>query len=285
MASPIVAVMDVVRTCMLVTSCDSYSDLWPALSMSMTRCWPDCPFPRFLLTNYKEAPNGFSTLAVGPDVSWSANLMRALHKVDTDYVLLSVDDLLLTKTVRTDAVLDAVRWASIHGVTALQMVSYEYLWGGAWSRSRIEAIRLPLGATYRASAVFTLWNRDCLVRLLDPTENAWQFEYRGSERLLSNSSIFLTTRSHFSFLNCVIKGKLTRFAARYCKKSGYPQFASRPVMTRHEAWQLFLLRLRAYAFMLVPLGYRNQLKKEAQRVASIICRLFMRQDLEASKEG
>ena len=205
--------------------------------------------------------------------------MRALHKLETDYVLLSVDDLLLTKTVRTDAVLGAVRWASIHGATALQMVSHEYLWGGAWSLGSLPAMRLPLGAIYRASAVFTLWKLDCLMQLLDPTETAWQFEYSGSERLLSNSPIFLTTRSHFSFLNCVIKGKLTRDAVSFCNKNGYPLLASRPVMTRHEERRLFLLRLRACAFRLVPLGYRSQLKKAAQRVASIIHRLFMRQDL------
>ena len=285
MASPIAAEMERNRTCMLVSSCDSYSDLWPALSMSMTRYWPDCPFPRFLLTNHKEAPNGFLTLAVGPDVSWSANLVRALHKLDTDYVLLSVDDLLLNKTVRTNAVLDAVRWASIHGVAALQMVSYEYLWGGAWSLGSIEAIRLPLGATYRASAVFTLWNRDRLVRLLDPTETAWQFEYRGSERLLSDSSVYLTTRKYFSFVNCVVKGKLTRFAVGFCNENGYPLLASRQVMARREEWRLLLLRLRFCAFRLVPLGYRAPLKKEVQRVVSVIRRLLMRQDVEVSKGG
>ena len=222
------------RTCILVGSCDSYSDLWPALSMSYIKHWPDCPFPRFLLTNHKEAPSGFSTLAVGSDVSWSANLGVRLHRLEADYILLSVDDLVLTKTVRTDAVLDAVRWASASGVTALQMVSHEHLWRGVLRSGVGPALRLPLGATYRASSVFTLWNREHLLRVLDPVENIWQFEYQGSERLLSDSSVFLTIRSHFIYLNAVVKGKLTRSAVKFFKKNGYPLSSSRQVMTKYE---------------------------------------------------
>jgi len=273
------------RTCMLVASCDSYSDLWPALSMSMRRYWPDCPFPRFLLTNHKEAPAGFSTLAVGPDVSWSANLVHALEQLETDYVLLSVDDLLLTKTVRTDSVLEAVRWATVNRVTALQLVSHEHLWGGAWSRSSLPPIRLPSGATYRASTVFTLWNRDGLLRLLNPAENAWQFEYLGSERLSPNSPVFLTTRSHFAYLNGVIKGKLTRSAVKFCKNNGHPLPASRRVMTAREEWWLLFLRFRACALRTIPLGYRKTSKEAIRRTSLSIQKLYFHLDLRPSKKG
>lgn len=257
------------RVCMLVASCDSYCDLWPALSMSMTRYWPDCPFPRFLLTNHKEAPAGFSTLAVGSDVSWSANLMRALDQLETDYVLLSVDDLLLTKIVRTDAVLEAVSWATFNDVTALQMVSFEHIWRGAWRPGSPPAIKLPRGATYRASTVFTLWNRESLLKILNPAENAWEFEYDGSERLHSNCPVFLTTRSHFSYLNAVIKGKLTPGAVKFFKKSGYPLLSIRQVMNLRELWWLLFLRFRAFAFRAIPLSYRTTLKSVIQRTASL----------------
>jgi len=261
---------------MLIASCDAYSDLWPALSMSMNRHWPDCPFPRFLLTNHKKAPAGFSTLAVGRDISWSANLMRALNQLEEDYVLLSVDDLLLRKTVRTDAVLEAVRWASVTGVTALQMVSFEHIWSSAWSVRRPPAIWLPPGATYRASTVFTLWNRNGLLRILNPAENAWEFEYRGTERLSANSGSFLTTRSHFSYLNSVIKGKLTRSAVKLFNDNGYPLPTSRRVMTAREQCWFLCLRFRACALRTVPFSYRTALKRAIQRAASSVKRIATR---------
>jgi hypothetical protein len=273
------------RTCILIGSCDSYSDLWPALSISYIKHWPDCPFPRFLLTNYKDAPTGFSTLAVGSDLSWSANLVCALQRLETDFILLTVDDLILTKTVRTDSVLAAIRWASVNGVTALQMVSHEHLWRGTLRAGVMPALRLPLGATYRASSVFTLWNREHLLKVLDPVENIWQFEYQGSVRLLSDSSVFLTTRSHFIYLNAVVKGKLTRSALRYFKKNSYHLSSTRQVMTKYEHWLLMLTRFRAWTFKFFPLSCRKTSKRIVQRAASFIYGLCATRDSDPSKRG
>src|ERR1035441_8744268 len=112
----------------LITSCDAYADIGPAMSQAMAAHWPDCPFPRFLMSNYDKAPAGFTTLAIGPDISWSANLIRALEMIDDDYILLSVDDLILTRKVDTHRLLESVHRAQRAKVAALQMVSFEHLW-------------------------------------------------------------------------------------------------------------------------------------------------------------
>jgi hypothetical protein len=271
--------------CMLISSCDAYSDIWPAMSQTMAAHWPDCPFPRFLMSNYDKAPAGFTTLAIGPDISWSANLIRGLEMIDHDYVLLSVDDLLLTRKVDTHRLLESVCRAQRAKVAALQLVTYENLWRrmGKWDDG--SAIRIPVGGIYRATAVFTLWDRRQLLKVLNPLENAWQFEYCASDRLDADSDVLVAVHNHFTFVNAIVKGKVTRSAYRLCEQKHYPLSASRPVMTAKESCAYGFLLLRASTFRFVPPGCRRAVKSAIQRAAFTVRELAGRRGIQSNNSG
>ena len=198
----------------------------------------------------------------GRDVSWSANLRRALGMMDAEFVLLCVDDLLLTKPVDTEGVLSAVSWAKRNDATALQLVSLESVWGRNWRGGNVPRL-VPVGATYRATTVFTLWNRERLAGLLNPAESAWEFEYRSPARLPPDAGVFQVRRSYFSFVNAVVKGSLVPEAVKLCTRERYPLASSRPVLAGRELGRLRLARLRSAGLRLVPPAHRKVVRNLA----------------------
>jgi len=41
-------------TCVLIASCDAYSDAWAPFFALMKKYWPDCPYPIYLISNYQD---------------------------------------------------------------------------------------------------------------------------------------------------------------------------------------------------------------------------------------
>ena len=69
-------------TVIIIPSCDKYSDLWHTFFFFFHKYWQDCPYPIYLMTNnlsYED--QRIITLKIGEDVSWSANLKKALGTV------------------------------------------------------------------------------------------------------------------------------------------------------------------------------------------------------------
>jgi hypothetical protein len=203
------------------------------------------------------APGGFATLSVGPDTSWSSNLLRALLAIQAEYVLLSVEDLLLTEDVATSEALEMVQWGIEHEVDTLQLVTYEWAWARGWGVGRTRCSAFPPTAPYRASTVFALWRRETLLKVLRSGENAWQFEYCASDRIAPDAKVFLSCRPLFRFVNAIFKGKLDPKAVRLCAANQYPLVTQRPVLGKKELLVLALRRWRASALRLVPMRHRR----------------------------
>ena len=243
----------------LVVTCDKYSDLWDLFIGQFRSYWPDCPLPKYIMTNETTAQfEGFANLRVGRDVSWSDNLSSALDLIPEDYVLLFLDDLVLKGRVNTALLSEALAWA--------RSVRPDHLRLNATERpdERVDGIvgRIREGAIYRTSTVLTLWRKQALRSLLMPGESAWQFETKGSERSDSMKSFFSLYKNCFPVINCVIKGKWRRDAVRVLRAQGaMPDLSSRSVMTRREAANFAARQLRSMLFKLVPMRYRRVVRQ------------------------
>lgn len=242
----------------LVVSCDKYADLWPIFTSQFRRYWPDCPFPRYIMSNVSEASfEGFETLRIGTDVSWSDNLLSALDRIGEDYVLLFLEDLVLRSQVNTTLLSTALAWAATAEPDHLRL--------NATNRPderKSESIgRIREGAIYRTSTVLTLWRKGALKALLKSGESAWQFEIDGSERSDSMPAFYSTYRDCFPVINCVIKGKWRRSAAATLAAQGaVPDLQSRAVMSRREEARFDLRQVRSLLFKLVPMHYRRKVR-------------------------
>ena len=72
---------------------------------SLDKYWPDCEWPRYLVTNYadEDLPNT-TIIHVGDDHRSWCNLARmGMEAIDADYILFFQEDYWLAKSVNNDA--------------------------------------------------------------------------------------------------------------------------------------------------------------------------------------
>lgn len=164
----------------LVVSCDRYDDLWKPFFNCFFKYWPDCPFKVYLGTNHRVLADArVTTISIGDDRSYSENLLAMLEHIPARWVIFWVDDRFVAGPVQTAAVLRLAHRAQELGAACLKLIP-EHPLGYAATPDGIGAI--PKGTFYRVSLTITLWQKECLAKLLVPGESAWQLEKKGARR-------------------------------------------------------------------------------------------------------
>ncbi len=248
----------------LVVSCDNYSDIWPIFFSLYRKFWPDNPLEKtYLLTNFLEPYyEGVEIIGVGEDVSWSDNLAAALLRIEEEYILLLLEDLLLTDYVNAKSFEELLNWSLERSVNYMRF-------NPSTPPDKIIAPNVGVaseGAVYRASVVAALWKKDVLLALLKSGENAWEFETHGSIRSDAYPDFYSAVRNTFPIINSIVKRVWERSALRKLRRLGVKvDLSSRPVASLggEIIWKLKLLRSKI--FSLVPHRLRRTVKRFFRR--------------------
>ncbi len=222
----------------LVASYDASSDLWDPLFTLFRRFWPDCPFRVYLVSNALQYKRwGVTTIAVGPDRSWSDTLRAGLERVREDYVLLWIDDHFLVGKANHIAIMESIG--------DLLRRDGNYL--------RLNPLPRPdhpvndyfgevrKGAIYRTATGASVWKKSVLRELLRSGESAWEFETAGSARSDRFDRFFSSWKRHFAIENLMIKGKARPRSLRRIEQClGYSLQLNRPSLTVNEELAFFL---------------------------------------------
>ncbi len=234
----------------LVVSSDGYRDLWEPFFLLFRKYWPDCPFPVYLGTQTLEAEvDGVTTLLAGPDESpplvagWSGSLRRFLNQLDSENVLLMLEDFFLSKTVSTANVLQQLAALRSLGGTVLRLnpsppptnqAGKDY--PGIGEQHRL--------APFRVSLQVSIWNRQGLLALLRDGESPWAFEIRGTFRSQAQpSGFYCTFDRELKYRHVVEQGRWFWAAARhYRRKNIGCDFKAREVMDPFTATRKILLK-------------------------------------------
>lgn len=232
------------KIALLVLSCDSYSDLWPIFITQFDKNWPDCPFDKYISTNFFDAnSDNFKSLKIGKDNSWSDGVIKSLNKIKNqyEYALITLEDLILTEKV------DNEKFQTI--VSEFTKLNGNYL----------KFIRKPRptnnfnkyfgeikpGSLYRPTCVYALWKIETLLKLLVETENAWEFERFGSVRSDKYNGFYVIYSDFFKVSNTVVKGKWVPKERRRIESQGIKIDSTRKVLS---AFQSFELKIHNYSF-------------------------------------
>jgi hypothetical protein len=76
----------------------------------------------------------------------------------------------------------------------------------AWGLNR-NFRSIPPGSLYRVSLCNSIFNKDILESLLQIGENAWEFEFKGSDRSSILDGFYSSTKPLFKYINTIEKGK------------------------------------------------------------------------------
>jgi len=211
---------------LLVVSCDAYKDLWNPYFHSLFKYWPDCPYPIYLGSNENEfSDSRVKSILIGPDKDYSSNLLAMLDHIESPWVIIWIEDLFLSETVNTAYISKLVSSAQREKVGYLKLTTNTPM---SFIDNKTQMIGpIPIGVKYRLGIGLGLWNKETLIKLLIPGENAWQIERNGSHRSNSFKEPFyaLSTNARSNpnliVINSVIKGKWNLDVLPFLKKEGF----------------------------------------------------------------
>lgn len=173
------------KLAILINSCDAYDDLWEPFFKLFSIMWKDCQYPLFLNTESKvfNAPY-ISVTSLHPkktNLSWSHRLKLALQQIDSDYVLMLLDDFFLMSPVRTEVISQVVNWMDQD--TSIVCVRVENCHIHEDIESELEEFApIKKDWDFTVSTQAAIWRKNFLEELLRERESAWDFESFGSVR-------------------------------------------------------------------------------------------------------
>ncbi len=205
----------------IISSFDGFSDVWEPFFKLFFRYWPNCPFPIYLITNYKQYQNPkVVSLKLGEDCGWADNLKKALDRINTKYVLYLQEDYLLNKPVDNNRIKQLLHLIDKYKASHLR------LWPTKITANRYfspELVELLPGAKYRLSTQAAFWNKDDLREFLRPGESGWKFELE-NDNAKRKDKLFLSVRRnepaiHY-FATAIKKGIWFYDAVKLCEREG-----------------------------------------------------------------
>jgi hypothetical protein len=251
----------------LVVSCDAYHDLWQPFFNCFFKYWIDCPFPVYLGANFKSYYDDkrVQTILVGQDLDYSTNLLTMLEHIDHEWLILWIEDRVLSAPVNTVRLNNLLNSAISDRVGFLKLISsHPY----AFVNDSKEIGEIPKGSKYRACMTVGLWNKNTLIQLIKPGESAWDFERSGSRRSINLKEKFcslsyaIRNNPPLADTHLIIKGRLIRAAQGFLMKENLLHLVGkRPLQTLRSCLyvKLYLVVIGTTA---VLCGFcRNQLAK------------------------
>jgi hypothetical protein len=188
---------------LLISSYDGAEDLWEPLEKTYIKFWGDIPFKVYLITNTKTYSSKlFNVIQVGKEKSWSDSIIKALSLIPEKRIILTFDDLFLYQKIETEKVTESIQYAIQNNLSYFQLfpsTSIYDLDNNGYRKKRENA-------RYRNATVWSLWQTNILLELLDEHESAWEFEKNGNERSRKFQDFFSTDKILIPYLNGVIKG-------------------------------------------------------------------------------
>jgi hypothetical protein len=167
---------------LLVPSWEGYSDLWVPFVNLLTRYWPDCPYEKFIGTGRlpSPCPEEFSAVVSTAGAPWSKCLIDYLQQVRHEYVLVMLEDFFLRSRVPTEDVAACLGFLEENSGLMVRLIARPKPTLRMAEESLIGISEL--GSPYRICMQAAIWRRDFLLELLDPREEIWEFELKGSQR-------------------------------------------------------------------------------------------------------
>ena len=180
------------RCAVLITSCDSYQDIWDPFFKLMDIYWPDCPYPVYLNTEhiiYKKkyshfCVNSLNTLS-DKVLTWSERMLSVLERIPEDYVFILVEDFFLREKVQTELIEQLISMMEEDN----NMCQVQFFGTRTNCDNRVPnkikpSMEFEKIVKGKAKVVFvpTIWRKSTLKKWLRPHETIWAFEALASKR-------------------------------------------------------------------------------------------------------
>jgi hypothetical protein len=193
----------------LIPSCDKYKSLLPH-TISWIRNIPTlASLPLCVSSNsFAYKFTDVNCISTGFQRSWSAELLIALKQVETEYLLIILDDLISSSSNVNESCLEKFIGLALglsFDYLCLVDPRYKLI---ATTKTDLLAQAIPVNYPYRLSLLPAIWKKTSLICLLRVSESAWEFERNGSKRSRKYQKWMISSGTVIGTSNLIIKGKI-----------------------------------------------------------------------------
>lgn len=249
----------------VVDSFDGYSDLWPCFFSVFQKHWADCPYDIKLVSNQKKF-DGIDTINVGEETCWSERTLKAIESINTDYVLLLLEDYFLGEPVKNKEIEQVISFMKQRKARYLRLTNIP--------KSRFGSgevfFSLYADEEYAVNLQAAIWEKQFLLDSLKKYPgNAWEFEIGFLREAVSSKHVELAgcfgmVQDPLHIHNGVLKGKWFPREIKFFAKKGI-----------HISWEergkLSLLQMAKYN---LSVGLKNRLSYKMRKRIKLLLRKF-----------
>lgn len=247
----------------IVYSCLRNNDMWSIFSFFFQKYWGDCNYPIYLLTdNYKANEDYVFDDVFCIDDNWSTMMKKAIKTASTPYVMLFMDDYLLTQNVNNADIENVLEIAEKEHAANVRLQSSYMIKPTRYENNKDCAVFLP-GTAYSFSTQVGIWDSEFLMNHIKDGWSAWDFERIGSMECLQKEQPLLLYKKYlFPYIEAVRKGKWLPIGVRLCKNNGITlDYQKRK---RNSALETLSIYTKAVIISVAPnlvLDIQNKLQK------------------------
>lgn len=172
------------KCAVLVCSCDDYQDAWTPFFYFFYKHWSNCPYTIYFNTETKKCVvNGLKITTINTKTknqTWSLRLKNALKSIEEEYVIILLEDFFFLDDVRQDEVDKCLCW--MKSDRKISCFSFDKQLKSV-GNPKYKGYGLQTNESfYWLNAQAGIWRKNHLIKYLSPYENAWQFEWFGTNR-------------------------------------------------------------------------------------------------------
>ena len=190
----------------LIGSCDKYTPLLKTFQICFDRYW-SLNTRNIIVTETIDVPNYTDTnfevvKAIG---RWGSRMLKALDKIDTDYVYFILDDYFLQYKHPDGTIERYIELMERHNIDRLQI-------SPSFHQRYTQTVKDGLtkisdDSTYLISLQPSIWKKDFIYKTLVPSYDPWQYELKASEILKnSDNNVYIDRSAPMIYWNAVRVG-------------------------------------------------------------------------------
>jgi hypothetical protein len=232
----------------LICSSDSRRDVLEHVLPSISRFWPDCPYPVYVGVNSPCTLAAEVLPVIAPASEWYQESLVQLRQIDARHLIVVLDDFLFGAPVNQQRLAELVDTARSQRLPYLRLVPLGRSLRERLSRRRygpgIE--RIDIRHPFYSALQIAIWSKDHLLAMLQKRCSIWEFE---RARIVSATHYAVIDSPPIVYRHVVEKGRWLPDAAALFRSAGVVfRAGDRAVWSR---WRYLLLLRDSVKWVLV----------------------------------
>jgi len=256
------------RMSIVVVSCDAYQDIAEHYVSFLRLNWPDCR-NKLLIGMEEKIVSGIdvNTIVCGRNSTWTERAIKAINKANTPYIMLSVEDLFISKPVNDQEINIALDFIENENIKYYRIPVFKLKNKKEVTHPTNGNVELiAKNERYNVSIGTAIWEKNELLKILgDGNKSAWDVENYFLERANESGSGYFDNyvsdkRFLLNTVHMIKSGKWIPKSTRIISKLGYEiNFLERGYISFSD--RIKLNGLYSWASRRLPVKLRRIIKK------------------------